>query len=289
MKRNKLLVYTFLSLSLIFISTSVSALTTTSGSFNILNLPNNAVIGNYGYGTTYTDPDTGEQITVQTLFGHIGAYNTDTHEYRYYIAGALDSNDEYNGIQSYEQSTITGHHNQVNGSKEYTTSAQTIATNEEVKVGIGFNSYLEFNGLLSDFGYNYSFTGNKDSEDDFMTFIVQMEIAYYDESIENSLERWITVYSDYVVSSDEFDARNNWVLIQDADNGTYSGTRMFDYSNFGEQRWSVRWDFGGVGNDTADYIEPIEPNIGAVPEPTSIILFGLGLIGFARISRKNII
>lgn len=285
MKRNQFL-KALLCCGFIFITSPALALTIASGSFDFLNLPENSSIGNYGYGTTYTDPDTGENVRVNTLFGWVSAYDKDTYTYPYHVAGALDPDNDYKGSQSYEQTIITGQHHQDTGSKEFTASAQTTSPGKiEARANIGFNSHLEFTGSLSDFGYDYSFEGNKDSDDDMLGFIVQMEIAYYDETKENSWERWVKVYSDYWASSDEFDARNNWVHLMDVESGAYSGTRTFDYSEFGERRWSVRWDFGGYAYDNSVYMENEDHN--PVPEPATMVLFGIGLIGLAGVSRKK--
>jgi hypothetical protein len=47
---------------------TASASVTGSGTFELFGLPDSAVVADYRYGTSYTDPDTGENVSIQTYF-----------------------------------------------------------------------------------------------------------------------------------------------------------------------------------------------------------------------------
>lgn len=147
---------------------------------------------------------------------------------------------------------------------------------------IDLYAYVSYTGLLTDFAYNYAFSGAKDDPQNWMRFMVQMEIYYLDRELGQ-----VKVYSDYggtnfasdVVMTDVF--RTNWVSEYDNSNPTLSvsGTRGFgDYSRYGEQRWTFRYDLQSSAQDR------FGPSATTVPEPGAFVLLGLGLtgLGFAR-------
>lgn len=76
------------------------------------------------------------------------------------------------------------------------------------------------------------------------------------------------------------DYRTKFVQLLDLDNGSYSGTVNFDYSDYGSQTWYIRWDFMPYATDMTGSDQTI------VPEPATLFLVGFGLLGIAGLRRK---
>lgn len=161
------------------------------------------------------------------------------------------------------------------------TGLQTLSFNA-VSHGVGKTTVADtdlyasasYSGILDgSIGYDYTFTGQKDASDpdDRLNLTIQMEIYYYDDAGNSHY-----AYSDYKGDVPGFRTQ----MVSHRDSGTYAGQIRFNYPDFGSHNWLIRWDFMGNGQDTTSD-SPIP-----TPEPATMLLLGLGLLGLAGVSKK---
>ncbi len=261
----------FLAAVMLFlgIAQSAPAAVTGSGSFSLF-FPEGVeyYFGGYNISGSYYD-ESNNLITVSNLFGNI------IESPGLQICYGLDTSTvPYEGSGSYHGSSISASYNQSTGVENFTFSAvspdpgnvSTMAVDDLI-------GSVSFYGTLQNFGYNYSFTGYKDTAEDTLTFNVQMEIK--NQSLGQK------VYSDYGpydLIDPENNFQTNWASFSDTDSGTHSGTITFDYSSYGDQSWLISWDFAGGGIDTA--------GSRPVPAPATILLLGPGLAVLAGFRKR---
>ncbi len=210
-------------------------------------LPENSVVTDFKEQPAIThnrDPETGELVEVDHDYATIFNYD--------YINNEYPGPEENFGL---DQTTLSDYSSlgSCSVSAEFYTnnflhefSFEAISTDPsriESVTSIDLIGFLEFTGTLDGFGYHYDFTGIKDSENDELSFHVQIEIRTSD---------YETVYSDYDPNFPTF--RQKFVKYFDFGGGNVSGDVFFSYAelgleNMGVEDWVVSWDFVGVGKD----------------------------------------
>lgn len=193
------------------------------------------------------------------------------------------SDTSYSGAGSLNGSSISGSHDSSTGFQTLSFDAVSHYVGQTTYANTNLIGRSSYSGVLNgNIGYDYTFTGLKNDAadpDDLLDFTIQMEI-YYIEQI-NGAVFYRRAYSDYspdVLSGGGF--RSNWANHYNVDSGSYSGSIRFNYPDLGSHNWIIGWDFMGKGNDTTS------GSSSSVPEPATMLLLGLGLMGLARVKRK---
>jgi len=164
-----------------------------------------------------------------------------------------------------------------------TASSQTqnpgVEKNESLS---GLSAMFAFSGVdeLS-LSYTYAFDGTTDSDGGAIRGGMQAEVFYYDDS---GLR--VKMYSDYDSSALEFRTKMPWFwddnpdAIMDKDGSVDLTYESLD----GEAHdWEVQYDFSFYTADSGPLAEiPDEPIDSEVPEPTTMVMFSLGLLGLLR-------
>lgn len=165
----KFLVFLFNLLLVFGVAGICSATVTGLGTFDIFFPEGVSYSIQYNYGDGY--------------FGSISEYNMITHTYAYSKIFYLDNGSPVRqGYGEHNDSSISGSHNTSTGDETFAFSAVSPEPGvTESRSDIDLYASALFTGTLSgDFGYNYSFSGQKDDTDDRLSFMIQMESSYYD-------------------------------------------------------------------------------------------------------------
>ncbi|MBP7216275.1 MAG: PEP-CTERM sorting domain-containing protein [Candidatus Omnitrophica bacterium] len=177
--------------------------------------------------------------------------------------------------------------------------------------GIDFYNYASFGSFqvnegdsvsFPDFSYAYNFLGSIDSTNDHLAFNTQVDLQYYFYPQDNTHDPiYGYFYSDYYEASNcppGTECRTKWTYFNTPDasgNIQAAGNVTFANYNFtapepGSVQLVARWDFaaGAMNSIYGDAFDqdPPEPPTGVVPEPGTLSLLGLGLLGLVMRRKK---
>jgi hypothetical protein len=143
----------------------------------------------------------------------------------------------------------------------------------------GGGQYIYYNGVLPSLDYTYFFHGQNDSLRDNLGFFVQIAARYSVYDNFGNFDHEVIVYSDYRGVSL---IPNYFIVTNNTDPVQFTGDfHSADLSSYGSQNWFIEYDFGFYASDTVDSNSTIP-----APEPTTMFLLGLGLVGLAGAKRK---
>jgi hypothetical protein len=144
--------------------------------------------------------------------------------------------------------------------------------------GFGYGNDI---ATLPAFSYSYNFNGLADTSDDRMVFRVQFELANFINGDSNHPKT--ILYSDYDPAVQGYQSQMpEFKYPGFGPNISASNTVAFGpFTENVPHTWVMYWDLEGY---IADYAQG--QGTSAVPEPGTMLLLGLGLIGVAGIRRK---
>lgn len=181
------------------------------------------------------------------------------------------------------------------GTTSFALSAQVPAGLTSTSGQVDIGGYFLYGGYLPKWGmgygydiatlpavsFTYHFNGQTDTADDRMSFILQTEIYNFINSDDSHPKTFL--YSDYDPSVPNFRSKMPEFTYPGSASPQISETGTVSLGPYTEDiphTWAIRFDFMGYVEDFATGTPTGPTN---VPEPVSMLLLGLGLIGLTGI------